>query len=48
MLRNALDAAEAAAPNLKHVHLVEGQKWYDVRQRWPQKSGQRDKWTICS
>ena len=33
MLQNVLDAVEAAAPNLKHVHLVEGQKWYDVRLR---------------
>lgn len=36
MLRNILDAAEAASPNLVHVHLVEGQKWYDVRLRPPQ------------
>ena len=35
MLRNVLDAVEAAAPNLRHVHLVEGQKWYDVRLRLP-------------
>lgn len=33
MLRNVLDAVEATAPNLAHVHLVEGQKWYDVRLR---------------
>jgi nucleoside-diphosphate-sugar epimerase len=33
MLRNVLDAADAAAPGLGHVHLVEGQKWYDVRGR---------------
>jgi nucleoside-diphosphate-sugar epimerase len=33
MLRNTLDALEAAAPGLEHVHLVEGQKWYDVRGR---------------
>ncbi|MEO8716682.1 MAG: SDR family oxidoreductase [Burkholderiales bacterium] len=33
MLRNVLDAVEAAAPRLGHVHLVEGQKWYDVRVR---------------
>ncbi len=31
MLRNVLDAVEAASPKLQHVHLVEGQKWYDVR-----------------
>jgi nucleoside-diphosphate-sugar epimerase len=31
MLENVLDAVEAAAPDLVHVHLVEGQKWYDVR-----------------
>ena len=30
MLRNVLDAAEAAAPGLQHVHLVEGIKWYGV------------------
>jgi nucleoside-diphosphate-sugar epimerase len=33
MLRNVLDAVQAAAPNLEHVHLVEGQKWYDVTVR---------------
>lgn len=33
MLRNVLDAADAAAPRLEHVHLVEGQKWYDVHVR---------------
>ena len=31
MLANVLEATEAAAPGLRHVHLVEGQKWYDVR-----------------
>jgi nucleoside-diphosphate-sugar epimerase len=30
MLRNVLDAVEAAAPGLAHVHLVEGLKWYGV------------------
>src|SRR3990170_4515257 len=30
MLRNVLDAVEAAAPGLQHVHLVEGLKWYGV------------------
>jgi nucleoside-diphosphate-sugar epimerase len=30
MLRNVLDAAEAAAPGLEHVHLVEGTKWYGM------------------
>ena len=30
MLRNILDAVQAA-PGLEPVHLVEGQKWYDVR-----------------
>jgi nucleoside-diphosphate-sugar epimerase len=30
MLRNVLDAVEAAAPGLRHVHLVEGLKWYGV------------------
>ncbi|MDH3318712.1 MAG: SDR family oxidoreductase [Betaproteobacteria bacterium] len=33
MLRNVLNAVDAAAPRLEHVHLVEGQKWYDVRVR---------------
>ena len=30
MLRNVLDAVEASAPGLQHVHLVEGLKWYGV------------------
>ncbi|HZT47176.1 MAG TPA: SDR family oxidoreductase [Hyphomicrobiaceae bacterium] len=30
MLRNVLDAVEAAAPGLQHVHVVEGLKWYGV------------------
>jgi nucleoside-diphosphate-sugar epimerase len=30
MLRNVLDAVEAAAPGLQHVHLIEGAKWYGV------------------
>src|SRR5262252_9959078 len=30
MLRNALDAAEAASPLLEHVHLVQGTKWYGM------------------
>jgi nucleoside-diphosphate-sugar epimerase len=30
MLRNALDAAEAASPALEHVHIVEGTKWYGM------------------
>ena len=30
MLRNVLDAAEAVAPGLTHVHLVEGTKWYGM------------------
>jgi nucleoside-diphosphate-sugar epimerase len=30
MLRNLLDGAEAAAPRLEHVHLVEGTKWYGM------------------
>lgn len=42
MLRNVLDAVEAAAPNLKHVHLVEGQKWYDVRLRPPRTPTRED------
>jgi nucleoside-diphosphate-sugar epimerase len=42
MLRNVLDAAEAAAPDLEHVHLVEGQKWYDVRLRPPRTPTRED------
>ena len=42
MLRNALDAVEAAAPGLQHVHLVEGQKWYDVRLRPPRTPTRED------
>ena len=30
MLRNAVDAAEAASPLLEHVHLVQGTKWYGM------------------
>jgi nucleoside-diphosphate-sugar epimerase len=30
MLRNALDAAEAASARLEHVHLVQGTKWYGM------------------
>jgi nucleoside-diphosphate-sugar epimerase len=30
LMRNALDAVEAAAPGLEHVHLVEGTKWYGL------------------
>jgi nucleoside-diphosphate-sugar epimerase len=30
MLRNALDAAEAASSLLEHVHLVQGTKWYGM------------------
>jgi len=30
MLQNVLDAIEAAAPGLQHVHIVEGAKWYGV------------------
>jgi len=42
LLRNVLDAVEAAAPDLKHVHLVEGQKWYDVRLRPPRTPTRED------
>lgn len=42
MLRNVLDAVDAAAPNLEHVHLVEGQKWYDVRLRPPRTPTRED------
>lgn len=30
MLRNALDAVETLSPNLEHVHIVEGTKWYGM------------------
>ena len=30
MLVNAVEATEAAAPGLRHVHLVEGGKWYGL------------------
>jgi nucleoside-diphosphate-sugar epimerase len=30
MLANVLDAAETSCPALRHVHLVEGAKWYGV------------------
>lgn len=42
MPENVLDAAEAAAPGLEHVHLVEGQKWYDVRLRPPRTPTRED------
>jgi nucleoside-diphosphate-sugar epimerase len=42
MLRNVLDAVEAVAPDLEHVHLVEGQKWYDVRLRPPRTPTRED------
>src|SRR5688572_10225812 len=42
MLKNVLDAVEAAAPGLEHVHLVEGQKWYDVRLRPPRTPTRED------
>ncbi len=42
MLKNVLDAVEAAAPGLRHVHLVEGQKWYDVRLRPPRTPTRED------
>ena len=42
MLRNVLDAVEAVAPQLEHVHLVEGQKWYDVRLRMPRTPTRED------
>ena len=42
MLRNVLQAVEAAAPGLQHVHLVEGQKWYDVRLRPPRTPTRED------
>ncbi|HRD76147.1 MAG TPA: SDR family oxidoreductase [Hyphomicrobiaceae bacterium] len=30
MLRHLVDALEAHAPNLEHIHLVEGTKWYGM------------------
>ncbi len=42
MLRNLLDAVEPVAPDLAHVHLVEGQKWYDVRLRMPRTPTRED------
>ena len=30
MLRNVVEASEAVAPDLRHVHLVEGGKWYGL------------------
>ncbi len=42
MLQNVLDAVCAAAPGLRHVHLVEGQKWYDVRLRPPRTPTRED------
>jgi nucleoside-diphosphate-sugar epimerase len=42
MLRNVLDAVETAAPSLEHVHLVEGQKWYDVHVRPPRTPTRED------
>ncbi len=41
MLRNVLDAVEAA-PDLEHVHLMEGAKWYDVRLRPPRTPTRED------
>lgn len=41
MLRNVLDAVEAA-PDLEHVHLVEGAKWYDNRLRPPRTPTRED------
>jgi len=42
MLANVLDAVIAQAPKLEHVHLVEGQKWYDVRLRPPRTPTRED------
>ena len=42
MLRNVLDAVEPVAASLEHVHLVEGQKWYDVRLRPPRTPARED------
>jgi nucleoside-diphosphate-sugar epimerase len=30
LLRNTIDVAERVAPNLAHIHLVEGTKWYGM------------------
>jgi nucleoside-diphosphate-sugar epimerase len=42
LLRNLLDAIEAACPRLEHVHLVEGQKWYDVHLHPPRTPARED------
>jgi nucleoside-diphosphate-sugar epimerase len=42
MFRNVLDAVERAAPGLEHVHLVEGQKWYDFHVRPPRTPTRED------
>ena len=42
LLTNVLDAVIAVAPGLRHVHLVEGQKWYDVRLRPPRTPTRED------
>jgi nucleoside-diphosphate-sugar epimerase len=42
MLANVLDAVCAAAKGLRHVHLVEGQKWYDVRLKPPRTPTRED------
>lgn len=42
MLQNVLDAVGGAAPGLIHVHLVEGQKWYDVRLKPPRTPTRED------
>lgn len=42
MLRNVLDAVEAASDRLTHVHLVEGMKWYDAGLRIPRTPSRED------
>lgn len=42
MLKNVLDATQAAAPGLEHVNLIEGQKWYDVHVRPPRTPTRED------
>jgi nucleoside-diphosphate-sugar epimerase len=42
MFRNVLDAVESTARDLEHVHLVEGQKWYDFHVRPPRTPTRED------
>lgn len=42
MFRHVLDAVARASPGLEHVHLVEGQKWYDFHVRPPRTPTRED------